>query len=316
MAITSKTDLLRIQKSARDILKQIHAFCEEHHIHYTVWGGTLIGTIRHQGIIPWDDDIDIAMERNEYDRFLALFQEHKDEYPDLFLQTSQTDPYYFFGFAKVRNLKTKGREALHVNMPYQEGVFLDIFPLDYLPGTSQKTDMAFCRKVQLWELLLTLKVAIKFPPKAWQKWAARSIHVASVLPLLLFILSPSWWLAILQIPFTLLFLFLSYVLLTPYHFLVKKRDSIIRTFQNQPSSFMGMFLIQKKEYYRMPSEWFHADTPLMPFDDIVVRASSAYDAILRYQYGNYLQFPPENKSYGKHAYVGLITPYDKELQNK
>ena len=210
MIITPKEDIARIQKSARSILKQIHGFCEKYNIKYTAWGGTLIGTIRHQGMIPWDDDIDIVMLRNDFERFKQLFIEHQDELPNLFLQTSQTDKnYYFFGFAKIRDLQTKGRENLHAKMPFQEGVFLDVFPIDSLPGTSEKADRKFRIKVQLLELFLTIKIAARFPPKLWQKIVVIAIMLALALPLMTTLIWPSIFMIIFNIPFTLALVFLK-----------------------------------------------------------------------------------------------------------
>lgn len=313
MANTPSKDLINIQKSLRAILRQVHAFCEEHHIKYTIWAGSLIGVIRHKGIIPWDDDIDLAMERTEYERFLALFLKHQKDYPNLFLQTSQTDPnYYFFGFTKIRDLETQGREYLHVNMPFQSGVFLDIFPIDRLPGTSEKKDKAFRRKAQFLELLLTAKIAAKFPPKRYQKGLIALIYILLALPLAATILWPSLVLGILQIPFTLLFLFVNFIFLAPYRVLINKRDRYTSQYKNSDSAYVGQFSIMKNQHYRMPRKWFDCETRLMPFDDMEVRVSVHYDEMLKHLYGNYMQFPPEEQRYGKHAYVGLKTKRDNE----
>lgn len=315
MTKTSTKDLLAIQKSLRNILQQVHAFCQKHNIQYSLWAGSLIGAIRHQGMIPWDDDIDLVMERSEYNRFLTLFVQHQEEHPTLFLQTSQTDPkYYFFGFAKIRDLETSGQEHLHVNMPFQSGVFLDIFPLDHLPQGDEKIGQRFQRKVQWYEGLLTLKVGAMFPPKIKHKRCLQVGYMVSILPLVAAFIWPSLWLWILQLPFTLLFILLTLLFITPYRYLVRRRDQSLTQYQDNPSGYVGQFSILKKAHYRMPLSWFIGEHQLVPFDDVEAYASIHYEAILTHLYGNYRKLPPEDQRYGKHAYVGLKTKYDQELE--
>ena len=75
-----------------EILEDVHNLCEKHGLKYFLDGGTLIGAVRHKGFIPWDDDIDIGMPREDYEKFIEIA---KKELPDnLFLQTFETDKYY------------------------------------------------------------------------------------------------------------------------------------------------------------------------------------------------------------------------------
>lgn len=68
------------QRIALEILKKVACICEEHNFRYVLIWGTLIGAIRHNGFIPWDDDIDIAMPRPDYDKLLSFFKKHRDEF--------------------------------------------------------------------------------------------------------------------------------------------------------------------------------------------------------------------------------------------
>ena len=104
--------------------------CKKHHLTYWMCSGTLLGAVRHQGFIPWDDDLDICMIREDYEKFLDIA---KEELPkDLFLQTRETDPYYDYLAlpCKIRDTKsliiTDGTERKKYNM----GLFIDIFPAD------------------------------------------------------------------------------------------------------------------------------------------------------------------------------------------
>ena len=79
--------------------------CEKYHLRYFVAFGTLLGTVRHKGFIPWDDDIDVGMPREDYERFLQIAQKECGE--EYFLQTVDTDPEYHLYFAKLRMNRTR-----------------------------------------------------------------------------------------------------------------------------------------------------------------------------------------------------------------
>lgn len=109
------------------ILLEIDKICKKHDIMYWLDGGTLLGAVRHKGFIPWDDDIDIAMDKKSLKRFLEVAQ---DELPaQLFLQTTQTDPYIKTRLVKVRDTNSFFVEHDdHFTKNYVKGIFVDIFP--------------------------------------------------------------------------------------------------------------------------------------------------------------------------------------------
>lgn len=113
------------------MLKIIDYVCKKHDLKYWLEGGTLLGAIRHQGFIPWDDDLDIGMMREDYNRFIEIAPA---EFPDdVFLQTPFTDKGYF-NFAaqlKIRDCKSKFVELYEKgDEKYHTGIFIDVFPLD------------------------------------------------------------------------------------------------------------------------------------------------------------------------------------------
>ena len=114
-----------------EILRNCIRAFEQLHIQYFVVQGTLLGAVRHHGFIPWDDDIDIGMLREDYEIFL---REGKAFLPaHYFIQTHDTDPAYPHGFAKVRNSNTAFVETTCKNLPMNHGIYIDIFPFDYYP---------------------------------------------------------------------------------------------------------------------------------------------------------------------------------------
>ena len=118
------------QKIMLEMLSIAHKICEENHIRYFLDGGTLLGAIRHDGFIPWDDDVDISMPRKDYERFLEIAPRLLPE--GYFLQTTETDPGIDIPFAKIRK---KGTLLLEFqedgSEPYHHGIYIDIFPFDY-----------------------------------------------------------------------------------------------------------------------------------------------------------------------------------------
>lgn len=118
----------RVKELELMILKYIDSLCRENNIQYYLIGGTLIGAIRHQGFIPWDDDIDIAMYRDDFNRFVKVFKKQAD--PRFFLQSFKTDPHYLRYFRKVRLNGTSFMEHSTKQTEMHHGVFIDIFLLD------------------------------------------------------------------------------------------------------------------------------------------------------------------------------------------
>ncbi|MCP3932615.1 MAG: LicD family protein [Bacteroidetes bacterium] len=129
----SLCDLRQAQLVMLRILQIIDHICEKYHIQYWLDGGTLLGAVRHQGFIPWDDDIDLGMLREDYNKFIAICD---TELPsDLFLQTRNSDGYYNITVP----LKIRDKNSLFVedfeneDEKYHQGIFVDIFAYDFLP---------------------------------------------------------------------------------------------------------------------------------------------------------------------------------------
>ncbi|HHX38250.1 MAG TPA: LicD family protein, partial [Clostridiaceae bacterium] len=119
------------------LLSEVDRLCRAHGIHYYLLFGTLLGAVRHAGFIPWDDDVDIGVKRDDYDRLLDLLELELD--PErYFIQTAANDAGITIPFAKVRCQKTIFEEYnAPVGAEYHQGVFLDIFPLDNVPDDDK-----------------------------------------------------------------------------------------------------------------------------------------------------------------------------------
>ena len=137
--------LLTLKERQEILLKlliEIDEFCRNHKIKYSLAGGTLLGAVRHKGFIPWDDDIDIYMQREDFDRFTTIYKNTK--YNSLVFNTEINKNYLPQGFAKIVNPLTyvfdkKGWAEF--------GIFVDIFPLDSVPD-NEKKQKKFIKKVR------------------------------------------------------------------------------------------------------------------------------------------------------------------------
>jgi lipopolysaccharide cholinephosphotransferase len=119
-----------------DAFAEFDRVCRAQDIPYYLISGSLLGAVRHQGIIPWDDDVDVGLLRPDYERFVRVApHELGDRY---FLQTFKSEPDYFHCYAKIRVSGTKFVEATSIDCDIHQGVYIDIFPIDNVPESPAK----------------------------------------------------------------------------------------------------------------------------------------------------------------------------------
>jgi len=119
------TPLRQAQFVMLRLLKTFHAICEEHGLRYWLDAGTLLGAVRHSGFIPWDDDVDVIMPKDDYERFKAMAADELP--PDMFYQSPETDPGFSCPWVKIRDRYSHLDEATGP-YPYSQAIFIDIFP--------------------------------------------------------------------------------------------------------------------------------------------------------------------------------------------
>lgn len=250
------TKLRQLQLIELDILKEFVRICDKYTLRYYIVGGTLLGAVRHRGFIPWDDDIDVAMPREDYERFAAISQEELGQ--EYFYQSADTDPHYFLSYAKVRKKETFVFESRFQNVTFQQGVFIDIFPLDFCPVRG-----AVCH------FLFNVLAVMNY---RGQVDSGELYH-----------------------PYTELIGKLGYLFLKQYSpqklTVLRKRLIALSKRLSDGSlvaSYSGAYGYQKEVF---PQEWFGKSNKIM-FECFSVAAPQKSDLLLRQLYGDYEQLPP------------------------
>ncbi|WP_312700201.1 LicD family protein [Sedimentibacter sp.] len=260
-------NLRNVQLIELDILKEVDRICKKNNIEYFLDSGTALGAVRHQGFIPWDDDIDIGMTRANYNKFLTVAQ--KELKDDFFLQTKDTDPKAPYYFAKVRKNNTVFMEWNKRNLDMHQGIYIDIFPYDNLPDNVDeriKFQKKCCKLYRFYTIRSTMDRDVK--PQKTAKW----LLVALIRRMIHFIVKP--------IPINLV------------------KEIVDRSFMKYNNVYTEYFtcLAYGKSYIFNKNDFF----PLKEakFEDDFFRIAGNYDAYLKELYGDYMKLPPEDQRKG------------------
>lgn len=245
------------------ILKRIDEFCRNHHIRYFLAHGTLIGAVRHQGFIPWDDDIDIAMPRDDYERFLSEFSD-----VNICIYSLRTSVHCRYPYAKAYDIRTEVFEGSYKNIS-EYGANIDIFPYDYASSNDLKRRKQL-RKVRFWQMVLKIKLS----------------RVSSIMTLKQnLIIFPGR-------------IFLAPIAVTA---LARKVDVIARRIGAKETGKMGCLVWGYGEREIVDAEVFFDTTELL-FEGYKVLAPIGYEQLLTSMYGEYMKFPPLEKQISHHDF--------------
>lgn len=145
MDSNKNVDLKKLQSVLKEMLEEIDRVCKKNDIQYFLVGGSLLGAKRHQGFIPWDDDLDIAMIRSDYELFEK--KASKELKNNLYFKCFHSDEDYFQPFGKVCKKGTSYVTELDNNLEKENEIFVDIFPLDYV-----KKEDSLIQKIQAYKV--------------------------------------------------------------------------------------------------------------------------------------------------------------------
>lgn len=141
------TDIQELRKIQIGVLDELHRFCSENALTYFLSSGSLIGAVRHGGYIPWDDDIDVYMPRGDYERLLNSYCDKSGRFK---LLDPRKEKHYFYTFAKLADTRTLMKEE--ETKGYEIGVYVDVFPVDYVSDDLSERERVFRRKKLLYKI--------------------------------------------------------------------------------------------------------------------------------------------------------------------
>lgn len=267
--------LKKLQKTQIEILKDFDLICNKYNLDYFMLGGSGIGAIRHHGFIPWDDDIDVAMMREHYNKFLEVIdREMGDKYKIL---TPLVDKRYACNVTHLQKKGTKFVPELSKNLKCDLCIDIDIFPLDNMPDDED------LRKKQLRNTWLLSKllylcgsgsplIPLKGLKKIIATIACWIIHVV----LKIFHVSPRWIYSLLRKEQTK-YNDIQCKYLCPFEVTMAKNA-----------------FISKEEMYPLVK---------VPFETMEVYMPNQYDTYLTRLFGDYMQIPPEDKRVNHSPYI-------------
>lgn len=261
-------DKMRVQLKEKQ-LELLNAFicvCEKNNLKYFVVGGTALGTIRHGGFIPWDDDIDVALPRPDYQRFIEVAQKQLPEH--FFLQTHRTDLDYRRDFAKIRNSKTTFVENCATKLNINHGIYIDVFPIDGYPDNK------------LAGYLMELRKTVS------------KIYVGKD-----YIYPDSPAKRVLR---TLIQTFVKCLMgKKPTSEIISKLEQMYMQYPYETSNMVVCHGGAWKELERCEKSQY-GEGVFGKFENIQVRLPEKTHAYLTHKYGNYMQLPPLEKQVGHH----------------
>lgn len=266
-------DIKETQGFALNILKYISKICEEQNITYFLMWGTLIGAIRHNGFIPWDDDIDICMPRSDYNRFIDYFESVSTGRYQLYRRGKTLN--YYFSLPRIIDTETIILGERKDNIEQKDcGIFVDIYPLDYVGDTREE-----CKKF--------FKTQMRYE---WLKGLAQQKQ---------FVKSKSNYLnTFVKIPFYI------YAKIKGGEFFYQKMEKHANAKHSDSALFCcscygtGGMNIDKLIF---PSSLFEEGLN-QSFEGFLFKIPNGYDEILTQIYGDYLQLPPVEDRVGHHEY--------------
>ena len=244
-----------IQTALLGILVDVDAFCRENGIRYSLAYGTLLGAVRHKGYIPWDDDIDLMMPRDDFERFLATYLD-RGPFRCLY-NADNADGRFITCYAKVMDNRTVSIERKRRNI-YRFGLNLDIFPIDAAPADPAE-HASFGQAVSRLRRRVYLAQRPFFP---------FTFHDPLIPKIQAHRHPVSWW--------------------------MERLTGFLTQYNGSGSPYAGPVSGGSGRIEIYPRELFESYADL-DFEGRSFRAISGWDAFLRQQYGDYRQLPPEDK---------------------
>ena len=267
-------------KEYDNVLKQLHSMllnvaleikriCDENNISYFLIGGSLLGAVRHQGFIPWDDDMDIGFLREDYEKFLILCNTELNEKYELI---TTKKPNYGLPFSKIQIKDTLFKEKGAPECNSENGIYVDIFPVDRYPDTF------FDRKIHGIQVLLLRYALLK---KCDYQAVKNGIDLKKVIGN-------------------------TYTAIHSKEYIVKKIHSVATKYNDKNTKFFyttGSAYPYGKEIF--PQKCFEGQLEEVLFEGIMFKCPHFKEQILEHMYGDYMKLPPQEKRYNRHGVIAI-----------
>ena len=259
-----------LQKKLLEMLQWLDSFIRENNMVYYAIGGTLIGAARHSGFIPWDDDIDIAMPRPDYEKFCHLLSKPTDHYVVESPEYGKDD--FLYTFAKFYDTETTMTESLRHNIT--RGVSIDVFPLDGMGGTMEEAIKNY-KRINRYNMFLMTRICAYRKDRKWYKNAA--IFASRAIP----------------------------NFLVNERQLVNKIDTINKSISFDESAYISLPM-STYTFKDIHKKALLGDRPReLSFEGLSLYVPQSYDEYLRDTFGNWRELPPEEKRVTAHDYIEL-----------
>ena len=252
-----------LHKVDMDIVKSVVQICDTHGLKYYMLGGTMLGAIRHKGFIPWDDDIDLGMPRDDYEKFLEIAPQ---ELPGVLKVVNyRNTPNYQYYITRILDTDTKVIEERIGNDSKYTNASIDIFPIDGTPNNKILRKIYFFR-VLYHRALMSL---------CYKDSIDRKRKRGTVEKIFLWIME--------HLPIE--------KLTTPYKQKCKI-DKLLRSQDIKKSKYIGNIMGAYRTKEIVPKEYY-GEGRFYQFEDIQLRGLDMYEEYLTYTYGDYMKLPPE-----------------------
>lgn len=266
MEINKNKQLSEVQQHMMDMIKIMVKILDEEKIPYYIIGGTLLGAVRHNGFIPWDDDLDIAIPRGYYEKYLTLC---KNKLPDfLKVRTYNDESYHHYYFARIVDTRYHIKR-LGSLVERQEELWIDIFPLDGLPNNPVLCGIHKLRLLTnkvLYHLASFDKVNINRPNRPKSQKIIISLYMKS--------------------PFK--------VKKSSYYYL-NKIDKLLKKYPIEKSNYMMNFMGSTVPFKETMEKKHWGNGVKLPFEDMELTAPLDGKYYLKLMYGDFWQLPPKDK---------------------
>lgn len=256
--------LKHLQSLELMILKEFIKICEENNLTYYMYAGSLLGTIRHQGFIPWDDDLDVIMFRDDFEKFKEIFMSNPHD--KLKLLSIETEKDYFHLLAKLMLKSTLFEENWVAQVDFNIGISIDIFVLDDLSNNDLKRNYQLKKAFLYNKLLIMSKIRLDELP-----FLTKLITHGGYYILNLFGIKPKW--------------------------INKRCLNFLKKYQDENAELVFDISATAEEYPQIFNKNRFKEVKKARFEDIEVNVPGNYDEILKSLYGDYMQLPPEEDRY-------------------